>query len=83
MLSKSAEAYDLGDKAEHYRRLSPLAEYILVSQGKYQIEYYVRQSDNRWPLWEANELQGMMTLPAIDCALSLAAGYDKVASSNK
>lgn len=81
VLSKSTEAYDRGDKAEYYRKLSSLAEYLLVSQDKHHIEHYVRQSDHTWLLSEASELQDVITLPSIDCTLSLADVYDKVGLS--
>jgi Uma2 family endonuclease len=80
VLSRSTEAYDRGEKAEHYRRLPSLAEYLLISQDKPHLEHYLRQSDNRWLLSEASELQAGITLPAIDCTLSLTAIYDRVFS---
>jgi Uma2 family endonuclease len=80
VLSRSTEAYDRGEKAEHYRRLPSLAEYLLISQDKPHLEHYLRQSDNRWLLSEASELHTVITLPAIDCTLSLAAIYDRVFS---
>ena len=38
VLSRSTEAYDRGEKAEHYRRLPSLAAYLLVSQDKPHLE---------------------------------------------
>ena len=80
VLSSSTEAYDRGEKAEHYRRLPSLAEYLLISQDKPHLEHYRRQSDNRWLLSEASQLHAAITLPAIDCTLRLAAVYDRVFS---
>ena len=80
VLSSSTEAYDRGEKAEHYRRLPSLAEYLLISQDKPHLEHYRRQSDNRWLLSETSQLHAAITLPAIDCTLRLAAVYDRVFS---
>ena len=78
VLSSSTEAYDRGEKAEHYRRLPSLAEYLLISQDKPHLEHYRRQADGRWLLSEAGALHADISLPAIDCTLRLAAVYDRV-----
>ena len=54
VLSESTEAYDRGGKFTHYRKLPSLVEYVLITQTKPHIEHYVRQSDNRWLLAEAD-----------------------------
>lgn len=78
VLSKSTEAYDRGEKFGHYRKLSSLAEYILIAQDKYHIEHYVRQPDNQWLLAETDNWQDTLQLPAINCHLAMADIYDKV-----
>ncbi len=78
VLSKSTEAYDRGEKFEHYRKLTSLAEYILIAQDKYHIEHYVRQPNHQWLLSEADRLQETLQLPSIDCQLALVDIYDKV-----
>lgn len=80
VLSRSTEAYDRGEKAEHYRRLPSLAEYLLISQDKPHLEHYLRQPDNRWLLSEISDWHAVVSLPAIDCTLALAAVYDRVFS---
>lgn len=82
VLSKSTEAYDRGEKSEHYRQLESLAEYLLISQDKYHLEHYLRQPDHHWLLSEHNGLQSTVRLPAIGCELALAEIYDKVDLSN-
>lgn len=77
VLSPSTEAYDRGDKFEHYRKLASLQEYVLISQEKPHIEHYLRQPDNQWLLSEATGLQDSISLPSINCALMLAEVYDK------
>ena len=53
VLSDSTEAYDRGEKFEHYRHLASLRDYVLVSQHKPHIEVYSRTAQNRWVLTEA------------------------------
>ncbi len=78
VLSESTEAYERGGKFAHYRKLTWLMEYVLITQTKPHIEHYVRQPDNRWLLSEADSLPDTIQLPSIDCHLALAEVYDKV-----
>jgi len=50
VLSDGTEAYDRGEKFEHYRRIPSLRDYVLVSQRKAQVEVYSRDERNRWVL---------------------------------
>jgi Uma2 family endonuclease len=79
VLSDSTVSYDRGFKASCYRRLPSLREYLLIEQDRPQIERYVRTTKGKWMLDEASELTQTLQLEAIDCELSLAAVYDKVA----
>lgn len=78
VLSDSTEAYDRGKKFEHYRKLSSLKEYVLVSQNSYLVEQYIKQENNRWLLIETNQLDAIMTLYSVDYQLLLMDIYDKV-----
>jgi Uma2 family endonuclease len=78
VLSESTEAYDRGGKFAHFRKLTSLMEYVLITQTKPHIEHYVRQPDNRWLLSEVDSLPDAIHLPSIDCHLALAEVYDKV-----
>jgi len=78
VFSESTEAYDRGGKFAHYRKLTSLMEYVLITQTKPHIEHYLRQPDNRWLLSEAESLHDTIHLPSIDCRLVLAEVYDKV-----
>lgn len=78
VLSKSTAAYDRGEKFEHYRKIPSLMEYLLVAQDKCLVEHYQRQPEDRWLLSEANSLEEVLELPAIECRLALAEVYDKV-----
>lgn len=78
VLSESTKDYDRGEKFEHYRTLTSLAEYVLIAQDKPHFEHFVRQPDNRWLLAETNRLEDTIHLPSIACDLALAEVYDKV-----
>lgn len=77
ILSPSTEAKDRGEKAEEYRSLSSLQEYLLIAQDRYHVEHYARQPDQRWLLTEFKELHETVQLSAINCQLKLADIYDK------
>jgi Uma2 family endonuclease len=78
VLSKSTGGYDKGEKFAHYRKLESLADYLLVSQGKYHVEHYFRQRDSQWLLSETENLKSAFPISSINCVLSMAEIYDKV-----
>jgi len=78
VLSETTEDYDRGKKSRHYRTIPSLQEYILVAQDKCHVEQFTRQPDNRWLLWETDDLESVLSLPSVGCALKLADVYAKV-----
>jgi Uma2 family endonuclease len=78
VLSKSTEAYDRGKKANHYRRIESLQEYVLVAHDEPRLEHYRRNDDGSWTLTEASGLDQALHLPALGIALPLRDVYDKV-----
>lgn len=50
VLSDATEAYDRGEKFDHYRQVPSLRDYVLVSQHKRQVELYSRGERGRWEL---------------------------------
>ena len=78
VLSPSTEAYDRGKKFQNYRTIETLQEYVLITQDFKQIEHYVRQPDDLWLLSFAGDESDIVTLPSIDCTLSIADVYEKV-----
>ena len=78
VLSPSTEAYDRGEKFAHYRKLSSVAEYVLISQEKPHVEHFVRQPDNQWLLSETTDLHDAVQLPSINCVLALDEVYEKI-----
>ena len=43
VLSPSTAAYDRGEKFASYQKLDSLCEYVLISQDRVRVEYYLRQ----------------------------------------
>jgi Uma2 family endonuclease len=78
VLSPSTEGYDRGKKFAHYRTIESLAEVVLISQERVEVERYSRQPGGGWLLLEANRLEDRLPLPAIGCELPLAAVYERV-----
>lgn len=78
VLSKSTEAYDLGNKFDHYRAIPSLRGYLLLRQDRPRAYYYRRQDDGNWLLTSADGLDANIALPELDLSLSLADLYAKV-----
>jgi Uma2 family endonuclease len=79
ILSPSTEQYDRGRKFHRYQSLPSFREYLLIAQDEPVVDHYIRQADGHW-LWSVVEgLAGTVTLPTINCALTLAAIYEQVA----
>ena len=78
VLSASTEAYDRGEKFEHYRKLGSLAEYLLIAQDRPHLEQFVRQPDGHWLLSEWHGRDSVARLPSNDATLALAEVYDKL-----
>jgi Uma2 family endonuclease len=77
VLSDSTERYDRGDKFAHYRRLTSLQDYVLVSQHRPLVEHFARHGEE-WILRMGEGREAILPLPAMGCELPLADIYDKV-----
>ena len=77
VLSPSIEAYDRGEKFEHYQQIVSLKEYILISQDNVHVEQYRRQG-KQWLLTEFWEIEGVLSLLSIGCELRLQDVYRRV-----
>lgn len=77
VLSASTEKYDRGKKFQHYRSITTLQEYILISQEMIQVEQYVRQKD-QWGLRDFGVNEAILNLTSIGCSIQLSDIYRKV-----
>ena len=80
VLSPSTEAYDRGEKFAYYRQITPLQEYILVSQDQIRIEHYYRQ-ERQWIFTDFEKRDEILLLPSIQCEVPLQEIYERVTFS--
>ena len=78
VLSPSTEKFDRGDKAQLYRSMPSLKEYVLIAQDKPYIEHYIRQENGGWLYTEISEMSDSLKFPTIECEVSLSEIYAKV-----
>ncbi len=81
VLSPSTEAYDRGEKFEHYKRIATLHEYVLIAQDERHIDKLVRGAvEGSWVLtsYGAGESSDALPLPSLGCEVPLAEIYDGV-----
>lgn len=79
VLSPTTEAFDRGEKWARYQTWLPdLSDYLLISQGKPQIEHFHRQAGGEWLYTLVNKLEENLHLASIDCSLQLTLVYDRV-----
>ena len=73
VLSPSSEAYDRGEKFEHYRRLPSLQAYVLVGSAAHTIELWTRSEDT----WrhEAHSAGSQIALTPIGATLDVTEVY--------
>jgi Uma2 family endonuclease len=66
----SAEAYDRGEKLQHYKRIASLREVVIVSHRERLVEVIRREEDGSWSRHEGRS-GGTVTLTALECDLPL------------
>ncbi|MFO7562460.1 MAG: Uma2 family endonuclease [Enhygromyxa sp.] len=70
VLSPSTEAYDRGTKADHYRQIPSLREYVLVSQDAARIEVFRRAEGGNW-IFSVARAGDSLTLESISCSIAV------------
>ena len=78
VLSKSTEAYDRGNKFDHYRTIPSLREYVLVSQDEPMIQRFLRNDDDTRTLIAVASLGQTIPLRSIGIDLPLSEVYERV-----
>jgi Uma2 family endonuclease len=78
VLSPTTEAYDRGDKFDHYRHLASLTDYVLVSQEQRRIEHFRRQENDDWLLHIVEDEEDAVSIESIGCRLALHEVYERV-----
>jgi Uma2 family endonuclease len=77
VLSPSTEAYDRGEKFEHYKRIPTLEQYVLIPQEERRIDVWTRRGDD-WIL-RSYETGAKAELAAIGAALEVSTLYEAAA----
>lgn len=77
VLSSSTAAFDRGEKFEHYKQLTSLQEYVLISQDRVRVESYRRQG-TRWLHNTFSLLEDVLLLASIECEVPLRTIYRRV-----
>jgi Uma2 family endonuclease len=77
VLSNDTEAYDRGEKFQHYRTIESLQDYVLVAQDRVSVEHFVRQG-RLWRLATFSDLGEEIELTSVGCAIPLREIYENV-----
>lgn len=75
--SDSTEDWDRGGKFAHYRQISSLREYLVISQTERFIEHHVRRDDGSWILTDVRG-EASIALASVPGALPLDEVYLKI-----
>jgi Uma2 family endonuclease len=78
VLSPSTEAYDRGQKFEHYQSIESLREYLLVASDRISVMLHRRQSELQWLSITAKTLESSIELESVGCRLLLRDLYENV-----
>jgi len=78
VLSRSTEAYDRGEKFEHYKGLPSLRQYLLVSHRDRSVEVWTRDAADGWTSIVVPE-GGVADLASVGARLDVGELYDAAA----
>jgi Uma2 family endonuclease len=78
VLSPKTRAYDRGKKFDLYRPLKSLQGYILIDPDQPYVDYFQREADRTWQLFEHRRLTDKLQLQTPKISIRLADLYDKV-----
>lgn len=78
ILSPSTGDFDRGGKAELYRALPSLKDYVIVAQDRPRVEWYARQGERRWILEELTGTDAVLRLDSIGVEIPLTEIYEGV-----
>jgi Uma2 family endonuclease len=78
VLSRSTEAYDRGEKLEHYKSIPSLRQCVLVSHRERSVEVWTRDDDDGWTSLVVPE-GGVANLASVGARLDVRELYDAAA----
>lgn len=77
VLSPSTAAYDRGEKADHYRTIPTLQEYVLIAQDRPYAQKFLRDG-GFWIMSEVSGLDQSILLCSLGCSVELRDLYEGV-----
>ncbi|MFN7787817.1 MAG: Uma2 family endonuclease, partial [Pseudanabaena sp.] len=78
ILSSSTQAYDHNSKFRQYRSIPSFQEYILVYQNGYEVDHYVKESEDRWFLMPYKGEESVIKLVSMQIEIRLKDLYKRV-----
>lgn len=78
ILSNSTQAYDHNSKFRQYRSIPCFQEYILVYQNGYEVDHYVKESEDRWVLMTYKGEESVIKLMSMQMEIRLRDLYKRV-----
>jgi Uma2 family endonuclease len=72
--SPSTEAYDRGEKLEHYKRIPSLQEVLIVAHRETRVDVWRRRRGEEWAVESAGP-EGKVRLQSLSCELAVAEIY--------
>lgn len=78
ILSSSTQAYDHDSKFRQYRSIHSFQEYILVYQNGYEVDHYVKESEDRWVLITYKGEESVIKLVSMRVEIKLRDLYKRV-----
>lgn len=69
--SDSSEPYDRGEKFDHYKQMTSLREFVVVSHREISVEVFRRGDDGTWRRVEHGRAGGRVSLESIGCQLDV------------
>ena len=82
VLSDSRERYNRGVKFEHYKRLSSLRQYVLVSHRERRVEVWTREAGDVWACTAATDGE-QASLDSIAASLDVRELYDEATATRE
>ena len=76
VLSPSTEALDRGRKADEYRRLASVTDYLLIAQDRVKVEHWSRRAEG-WGVVELGGIDDAIRLEAMGLEIPLRRVYAK------
>lgn len=71
ILSNSTQTYDHDSKFRQYRSIPSFQEYMLVYQNGYEVDHYIKESEDRWILMTHKGEESVIKLTSMQLEIRL------------